>query len=164
MKEFLEAGKICNTHGLKGHLKIMPWTDSPYVYEDFEFLYIDNKEYCIEELRYQKNFVILKLKGIDDATKASEYKEKTVFCDKRDIGALNDDTYFVADLISCEIVEDGVVLGSVIDVINNGAADLYEIRQPDNTFFYLPAIKENILKVDIQNKIINVKLPKGLLE
>lgn len=164
MSEFLEAGKVCNIHGLKGHLKIMPWTDSPYVYEDFEFLYIDSVKYSIEELRYQKNFVIVKLSGINDANKASEYKEKIVCCKREDLGVLEDDTFFVTDLISCKIIEDGNELGIVTDVINNGAADLYEIKQPDNTFFYLPAVKENILKVDIQNKIINVKLPKGLLE
>ena len=164
MNTLLEAGKICNVNGIKGYIKIFPWTDSPFVYENFESLIIDNHKYQIQDLKYHKNFVILKLEGIDSANDAEKYKEKIVYCTREDIGELDNDSYFVTDLISCAIVENDVVLGKIEDVINTGASDIYEIRATDSTLFYLPAVKENIISVDIQNKIINVKLPKGLLE
>jgi len=160
----LEAGKICNVHGVKGYLKILPWTDSPFVYENFESLIIDGEEYFIEDLRYHKNFVILKLEGIENANEAEKYKEKIVYCTRDDIGELDENSFFITDLISCAVVENGVTLGVVEDVINTGASDIYEIKTPQNSMFYLPAVKENIISVDIQNKIIDVKLPKGLLE
>jgi 16S rRNA processing protein RimM len=164
MKAILEAGKVCNVHGVRGQVKIFPWTDSPYVYDNFSVLFIDNKEYKVLDVKYNKNFVIAKLKGIDTVEQAQLLREKIVYCYRKDFGKLKEGTYFVADLISCEVVENGVVLGKITDVINNGASDLYEIYTPDKTTIYLPAVKENILSVDIQNKIIEVRLPKGLLE
>ncbi|MBO5453802.1 MAG: 16S rRNA processing protein RimM [Clostridia bacterium] len=164
MSELLEAGKICNIHGVKGYLKIFPWTDSPYIYDNFEFLIIDDTEFRIQDLKYHKNFVILKLEGIDNANEAEKFKEKIVYCRRDDIGALDEDTFFIADLISCSVIENGVELGKVIDIINTGASDIYEIQTAEKSIFYLPAVKENIVSIDIQNKIIQVKLPKGLLE
>ena len=120
--------------------------------------------YKILDIKYHKNFVIAKLKGIDTVEQAQLLREKIVYCYRKDFGKLDKDSYFIADLISCEIKEDGVSLGKVVDVINTGSADLYEIKTPDKTSFYLPAVKENILSIDIQNKIIEVRLPKGLLE
>ena len=161
MDGLLEAGKICNVHGLKGTIKIQPWTDSPEVFTWLEALLIDDKFYKIENASVQKSSVLVKLSGINSANDAEKLRDKIVYCERTALGELPQDTYFVTDLIGCEVFENGASLGKITDVMWAGGADIYEIK--GESTIYLPAIKENIIKIDIKNKIIEAKLPEGLI-
>lgn len=161
MAGLLEAGKICNVHGLKGTVKIQPWTDSPEAFTWLEALFIDGKCYEIENASVQKNSVLVKLEGVNNVNDAELLRDKTVYCERDAFGELPQDTYFVTDLIGCEVFTDGTSLGRVSDVVWAGGADVYEIK--GETTIYLPAIKENIISIDIKNKIIEAKLPEGLI-
>ena len=164
MNNLLQAGKICNTHGVKGYVKIIPWTDYPEVFEDFSHIYVDEKKYEVEKVSYKKASVLLKLSGVDTVSDAEKLKDKTVYCTKEELGDLPQDTYFVADLLGCFVYNNDVLLGKLKDVIPTGSADVYEIEDESRKCIYLPAIKENILSIDIAEKRIEVSIPEGLLE
>ena len=164
MKEMLQAGKICNTHGIKGFVKVIPWTDFPEVFENFSRIYVEGKEYKIQQVSYKKASVLLKLSGVDTVSDAEMLKDKTLYCIKNELGDLPQDTYFVADLLGCFVYEKDECLGKLKDIISTGSADVYEIEDESRKCIYLPAIKENILKIDILEKRIDVSIPEGLLE
>lgn len=163
MQDILEIGMICNTHGVSGNIKLIPWTDYPEIFEDLDYIIINDVKYEIVDVKYQKANVILKFKGINTMEQAEKLKNFTAYCYKNQLADLEEDNYYIADLIGCEVYEEENVLGKVTDVIPAGGADLYEIKSEGKSAIYLPAIKENILKIDIKNKIINVKLPEGLI-
>lgn len=162
MAQKMEAGKICNTHGLRGYVKVLPWTDTPDVFELFEYLTIRGKEYHVDALTYQKNHLLIKLEGVDTVSDAEKLKDSVVYCNREDIGDLPQDTYFVADLLGCFVVENERVLGQVTYVFQNGGADLYEVTAEDGKVLYIPAVKEFILGIDLKEKKIRVSLPEGL--
>ena len=159
----LEVGKIVNTHGLKGYVKVLPWTDYPQVFDLFETLYLSDGSHTVENTTYQKQFVLLKLSGIDTIEQAERQKGQILFCAKDVLGDLPQNTYFVADLLACYVYENDCLLGKVTDVIPTGGTDVYEIKREDGTCFYLPAVKENILHIDVESKRIDIAIPEGLL-
>ncbi len=159
----LEIGKVCNVHGLKGAIKVIPWTDYPDVFEEIGYVIANNKEYRISSVQYQKANVILKLKGIDSVSDAENLRDCILKCEKNQFDVLPEDTYFVADLMECDVYENDNLLGKVTYVMPNAGADVYEITSEDGKTIYLPAIKENVLSINIENKIIKVKLPEGLV-
>jgi len=164
MKELLQAGKICNTHGVRGFIKVIPWTDCPEIFENFSHIYVDEKKYEIHQVSYKKASVLLKLSGVDTVSDAEKLKDKIIYCTKDELGDLPRDTYFVADLLGCFVYDNENLLGSVKDVISTGSADVYEIEDKSGKCMYLPAIKENILCINIKEKKIQVSIPEGLLE
>ncbi len=159
----LEIGKVCNVHGLRGAVKVIPWTDYPEVFEEIESVIVNGKEYGISSVQYQKANVILKLKGIDSVSDAENLRDVVLKCDRKQLEELEEGTYYVADLVGCRVFENEQLLGELTYVMPNAGADVYEIRSEDNKTIYLPAVRENILSVDIENKIIKVKLPEGLV-
>ena len=162
MGKMLAVGKICNTHGVRGNIKLIPWTDFPEVFEDIDYITVENIRYDIKDVKYQKSNIILKLQGIDTVEEAEKLRDLTVYCEVTQLEELPEDTYYIADLIGCDVYEGENLLGKVADVFSAGGADLYEIKGKGAPI-YLPAIKENVLSVDIKNKIIKVKLPEGLI-
>lgn len=159
----LEIGKVCNVHGLRGAVKVIPWTDYPEVFEEIETVLVNDKEYRISSVQYQKANVVLKLKGIDSVSDAENLRDCILKCDKNQFEELPEDTYYVADLIDCDVFEDENLLGKLTYVMPNAGADVYEITTQEGKIVYLPAVKENVLSVDVKNKIIKVKLPEGLI-
>ncbi len=159
----LEIGKVCNVHGLRGAVKVIPWTDYPEVFEEIESVIVNEKEYRISSVQYQKANVVLKLKGIDSVSDAENLRDCILKCHREQFEELPDDTYYVADLIDCSVFENDTMLGKVTYVMPNAGADVYEITSEESKTIYLPAVKENILSIDIKNKIIKVKLPEGLV-
>lgn len=157
----LEAGKICNVHGLKGTLKIQPWTDSPEVFESFRYIIIDDVKHKVLSVKYHKSSVLVNLKGIDSIDVAQKYVNKIVYCMKNDL-KLSKDTYFVTDLIGCEVISDDGFSGILCNVIRTGSADVYEIKSNEGKDVYIAAIRENILDIDIKNKIIKVRIPEDM--
>lgn len=162
MGKMLAVGKICNTHGVRGNIKLIPWTDFPEVFENIDYITVENIRYDIKDVKYQKSNIILKLQGIDTVEEAEKLRDLTAYCEETQFEELPEDTYYIADLIGCDVYEGENLLGKVADVFSAGGADLYEIKGKGAPI-YLPAIKENVLSVDIKNKIIKVKLPEGLI-
>lgn len=167
MEEYFEIGQIVNTNGLKGVLKIKPFTDDIKEFEDFESIYVQRKneliEFKIEEVRYVKNMVLLKLQGIDDINEAEKYRNLYIKVNRNVMPKLPEDSYYIVDLLECEVyTEEGELLGKVDDVFNTGSNDVYVVKDELGKQILLPVIGEVIKNVDISNKKIIVKLMKGL--
>ena len=154
--EYLNVGKIANTFGIKGEVKIYPAHD---YFEELDHLVIQEKSYWIEKMRFQKPLYVVKLQGIDDISVAETLKGVEVFVEKDEIPALPENTYYIEDILGFEVITDeGKVLGKLDDVFNTGANDIYQVGE-----ILLPATKEVILKVDFEKKQILVHLLKGLI-
>ncbi len=165
----LEVGKIINTHGLKGEVKIVTWTDSPDVFEDLEYVFAKRKKedikLTVKNIKYQKNNIIVKFAEIDSIDEAQTFKNSILTADRDMLGELPEGVYYIADLIGCEVFdENNNKLGEISDVFNTGAKDIYAVSRPQNKDLLIPVIDETIINVDIKNKRIDVKLIEGLDE
>jgi len=159
----VKLGKITAPVGIKGEVRVYPYTDELTRFSSIEKLSADGVTFEIEKVRYLKNMVVLKLAGIDSRNDAERMrgKELTIRSDK--LWEIPEDTYFIKDLLGCVVfAEDGRLIGSLSDVILTKAQDLYQITQEDGHAFLIPAVKEFVRKVDIQSKIIIVRLLEGL--
>ncbi|MBO5099028.1 MAG: 16S rRNA processing protein RimM, partial [Clostridia bacterium] len=103
MGKMLAVGKICNTHGVRGNIKLIPWTDFPEVFEDIDYITVENIRYDIKDVKYQKSNIILKLQGIDTVEEAEKLRDLTAYCEVTQLEELPEDTYYIADLIGCEV-------------------------------------------------------------
>ena len=164
----LEVGKIVNTHGLKGEVKIVTWTDTPDVFEDIEYVYAKKKHEEIKlttkNIKYQKNNIIVKFAEINSIEEAETFKNSVLSCDREQLGELPDGVYYIADLIGCTVFENEKELGKISDVFNTGANDIYAVSRPQQKDLLIPVLEETIKKVDIENKRIDVVLIEGLDE
>ncbi len=162
--DMLEVGKIVNTHGLRGEVKVVPWCDYPEVFENIDKVFTaDGREFNIKGIKYQKNNIILKLSEICDIDDAERLKEKVIFTKRETLGDLPEGTYYIADLIGIEVVtDDGEMLGVISDVLQTGANDIYEVKREGKKPLLLPVIDEVVKSVDIENKIAVVHLMEGL--
>ena len=163
--EKIKIGQVVNVVGLKGELKVYHYSDYKERFEELSKVYLDRAEFKIAGVRYMKEMVILKLEGISDRTKAETFKGKDVLIDKDDKRELPEDTYYIYDLIGLSVVdENGAVLGSVSDVIQNSTQDLYEIEKEDKSRFLIPAVEAFILNIDMESRTMTVRLIDGLME
>lgn len=160
----IEVGKIINVHGLRGTLKVQPWTDYPEKFEEIERVYVDETQFIIENVSYHKQSVLLKLSEIDFVDQAEKMRNKIITAKREDLGPLPEGVYYIVDLIGCTVFENDVEIGVLADVINNGGVDLYEIKRKGMKPLYFPAAKENLVSVDVDAKKIQVKIPEGLLD
>ena len=163
-KEYLEAGKIINTHGIKGEVKIMPYTDIPELLCEFDRLFLDRKEIFIERSRVAKNMVIAKLEGVDTPEQAEKLRNKILYMHRDDL-ELDDDTYFIQDLIGIEVrdIETGVIYGKIVDVMQTGANDVYVIKGKDREYL-VPAIADVVISTDIDKNEMTIKVLNGLFD
>ena len=168
--KYFEIGQIVNTVGLKGEMKIIPFTDDLDRFTELKEIYIDFKKelllFEIEKVRFQKNLVILKLKDIDSIEEAERYKGFYIKIERKQARKLPEGTYFIADLIGMTVYEDEnkKELGILEDIYNNGAQDIYVVRTKEGKQILLPATKEVIKKVDLENNEMIIHLIKGLLD
>lgn len=167
MKQLMEIGQIVNTYGIKGFLKVVPYTDNVKRFEKLETIYIEYKnelkEFSIQEVKYSKNTIMLKLTGIDDINMAEMYKNCYIKIDRKDAVKLPEDTYFIVDLIGITVYTDeNKLLGTLADVFPTGSNDVYVVKNDLGKQILLPAIGDVIKKVDIQNKKMIVHLIPGL--
>ena len=167
MQNLLEIGQIVNSYGIKGFLKVVPFTDDVTRFEDLKSIYIEKnkslEEKLIQEVKYQKNLVLLKLEGIDDINQALEYKDCYLKINRKDAVRLPEDSYFIVDLIGLEVItEEGKALGKLVDVFPTGSNDVYVVKNELGKQVLLPAIGEVIKQVDIQNGKMIVKLLEGM--
>ncbi len=165
--DLLEVGKIVNTHGLRGEVKVVPWTDCPEVFEDIEAVYVKKKnEYeklTLKGIKYQKNNLIVKFSEIQDINEAEKYKNQVLYAEREALGELPEGTYYIADLIGLEVVkEDGEKLGIINDVFNTGSNDIYDVKREGKKNMLIPVIDEVVLDIDIEAGKITVRLMEGL--
>ena len=158
--KYFEIGKIINTHGIKGELKIYPMTDDINRFSLLKKVLIDNLEYKIKHVRYNKNLVYIIFDGINNINDAEKLKNKIIKIPEKLALPLDKNEYYIQDLYGLNVYEGDEFLGQITDVMKTGANDVYVI----NKKILIPAIKECILKIDIKNKVMSVKLLKGLRE
>lgn len=166
MENLIEIGKVVNTHALKGEIKIQPWCDSPEMFNELDYIYIAEKEYEIERTRVHKNFVIAKLFDIDDIESAEALKNSVVTVERDELGELPEGVYYICDLLGCRVFEENEkYLGKVEDVIKTGGNDVYSLSDTKSGKpILIPVIPEVVLSVNTKEKVIRVKLLKGLVE
>ena len=156
MKEILRVGKIVNTHGLKGEVKVIPLTDDPKRYNELEFVLIDGVKRNIEGCKYQKDRVIVKVEGINSIEEAEKYKNKYMEIPREYAVPLEEDTYYIADIIGCKVYDtEGKDLGEIYDVIQTKNNDVYWIRKPKELL--IPVLLDIVTDIDIENKKIIIK-------
>lgn len=163
--EKIKIGQVVNVVGLKGELKVYHYSDYKERFEELTEIYLENIRYQISGVRYMKEMVILKLSGIDDRTEAEKHKGESVFIDKVDVRALPEDTYYIFDMIGLTVIdENGTVIGTLSDVIQNSMQDLYEVEKENKSKFLIPAVEEFVLQIDMHSRTMTVKLIEGLME
>ena len=169
MEDLLQVGVITGTHGLKGEVKVFPTTDDKERFLDLEEVLLDTGdellELKVEYCKFFKKFVFVKFEGLDDINEVEKYKRCPLLVTRDNAVELEEDEYFVADLLGLSIIDDsGVTIGKLENVIETGANDVYEVLTEDGGRILLPAIKECILDVDMEEGIILVHLMKGLAD
>ena len=167
-QEYFEIGQIVNTFGIKGFVKVKPFTDDLERFEELKSVFVvKNKELIekqIEEVKYHKNLVLIKFKGIEDLNMAEKLKGCYIKIKRKDARKLPEDTYFIADLIGANVYdEDGNLLGKVDDIYNNKVHDIYVIKDDLGKQILLPSTKEVIKEIDVDNDRIVVHLINGLI-
>lgn len=165
----LEVGKIVNTHGLRGEVKVVCWTDYPEVFEEIDYVWAKRKseeiKLSIKNIKYQKNNIIVKFSEIESIDQAEGFKNCVLLADRTSLPELDEGVYYIADLIGCEVFEeDGNMLGKISDVFNTGANDIYAVSAPQKKDLLIPVLPETVLNVDIENKKVIVRLLEGLDE
>ncbi len=168
MQKYFEVGQIVNTFGVKGVLKVKPFTDEMERFEELKKVYICKKEKLeeveIEEVKYHKDMILLKVKGIDDMNEAEKVKGLYLKIDRKNAKKLPKDTYFIADLLGLEVYSDtGELLGKVNDIFRTGANDVYVVKDENGKQLLLPGIPDVIKEIDLEKEKIIVHLLKGLI-
>lgn len=168
MEDLLKVGVITTTHGVRGEVKVFPTTDDAERFLELEYVLLDTgrelRRLDIKNVRFFKNLVILKFDGIDNINDIEKYKGKDLWIPREEAQELGEDEYYIADLQGLNVVlEDGTELGTLRDVMETGANDVYIIDSNEHGEVLLPAIKECILDVDLEKNTMTVHLMKGLL-
>ena len=167
-QEYFEIGQIVNTFGIKGFVKINPFTDDLERFEELKSVFVvKNKELIeiqIEEVKYHKHLVLVKFKGIEDINMAEKYKGCYIKIKRENARKLPEDTYFIADLIGIKVYdENGNLLGKVDDIYNNKSTDIYVIKDDLGKQILLPSTKEVIKQIDVDEEKMVVHLIDGLV-
>ena len=167
MENLLEIGKIVNTHGLRGEVKVVPWTDSPDDFEAVEKVFLKIKsEYMpltVKAVRYQKNNLIVKFNEFNDINEILPYKGATLYCDRDELGELPEGVYYIVDLIGLTVVSDeGDTVGVIADVFNTGANDIYDVKREGKKNLLLPVIDEVVKEIDMEKGQVTVHIMEGL--
>ena len=159
---YLEAGKIVNTHGIAGEVKIMTWADDPDFLLNFKTLYLDGKPIHIRSARVHKNAVLMKLDGVDDINEAMRLKNKVVSIDRED-ATLEEGSFFLADLYGLEVrdADSGEVLGTISDVLTPPANNVYIVKGTKREYM-IPAVPEFIVETNVDEGYLLVHLIEGM--
>ena len=164
----LEIGQIVNTFGIKGFVKVNPWVNDVTRFDDLKKVYIkirkELKTLEIEEVKYHKNQVLLKFKGVETVEQAEMLRNAILEIDRKDAIPLEEGEYFIADLLESEVYTDeGEKLGILEDIFNTGSNDIYVVKNELGKSILLPRIKEVFKEIDVENKKIIVHLIEGLI-
>ena len=168
MEELLQVGVITSTHGVRGEVKVFPTTDDPERFKTLKHVLLDTgrekKPLEIQVVKFFKQFVILKFKGIDNINDIEKYKGRDLWIPREEAQELDEDEYYIADLLGMKVLlEDGIRIWNIKKCHGNRANDVYIVDSVEHGEVLLPAIKECILDVDIETNTMTVHLMKGLL-
>ena len=155
--QFVEAGEIVTTHGVKGEVKVLPWLDSPEDLCDFDRCRIDGKEFEIQQCRVQKTCNLVKLSGIDTMETAQLMRGKTIELYREDI---DDEVIFAAELIGVEVYCEGAKIGRIKDVLDYPGNSVYIVKGEHE--YMIPAVKEFILSTDMEKNEMQVRIIEGM--
>ncbi|MGB9679005.1 MAG: ribosome maturation factor RimM [Thermoanaerobacteraceae bacterium] len=165
---FYTIGEIASAYGVKGEIKVIPLTSKLDRFYKLNKIWIFNnnssegKEFFVENVRFISNKLLLKLKDVNDRNAAEVFKGNLIKVDEKNVIELEENEYFISDLINMKVyTEDGILIGTLINVISTGANDVYVVKQ-ENGEKLLPAIKDVIKKVDVDSKVMIVHLLEGL--
>ena len=164
----LEIGQIVNTFGIKGMVKVKPFTDDIKRFDSLKKVYIEKnsnkKEYEIEEVKYHKNMVLIKFEGIENIEQAERLRNSYLTISRDSAEELEEGRYYVVDLLGLEVYTDEqILLGTLEDIFNTGSNDIYVVKNEEGKQILLPAIQDVIKKIDIENKKVIVHLLPGLV-
>lgn len=167
MENLLQVGVITTTHGIRGEVKVFPTTDDPKRFLDLKNVILDDGKTTldleIQNVKFFKNLVILKFKGIDNINDIEKCKKAGLYVTREDAVELEKDEYFIADLIGMDVISDeGEQLGTISDVLQTGANDVYVISSKGQKDLLLPAIHECVLDVNVEERTMKVHLMPGL--
>lgn len=167
-EELLQVGAITSTHGIKGEVKVFPTTDDKERYTYLKNVILDTGKELLElkitSVKFFKQFVIVKFKGINSINDVEQYKGKNLYVTRDNAVELEEDEYFIADLIGLTVITDeDKELGELTDVLKTGANDVYEVTMSDGKEVLIPAIADCILDVNIEEGIMKVHMLEGLL-
>ena len=169
MNNELRVGVIIKTHGIRGEVKVYPTTDSPQRFSEIDEVILRQgktvKYLKIEKVSYFKNLVILKFKGIDNINDIEPFIRAELFVSRDNAAELEEDEYYIGDLIGIRVIEDnGHELGTLKDVLETGANDVYIVEKTDGGELLIPAIRECVLAVDLENETMTVHMLDGLAD
>lgn len=167
MSDLLQVGVITSTHGVRGEVKVFPTTDDPARFKKLKQVILDDGKQQIDleiaSVKFFKNMVILKFKGIDNINDVEKYRRATLLVTRENAVPLAENEYFIADLIGLSAVSDeGEELGTITDVLQTGANDVYVVTTPQKEEILVPAIRECILEVDLDARRMQLHLLPGL--
>lgn len=165
--DLLEVGKIINTHGLRGEVKITVWMDYPEDFEELDYVYVrrhnNEVKLTVSGIKYQKNNLIVKFDEIKDIDEAQTYKNSVLYAERGMI-PITEDAHFIADLIGLDVIncETGEKIGTLADVFNTGSKDIYDVKRDGKRNLLLPVIDDVVREIDIENGRILVYMMEGL--
>ena len=168
MTKYLEIGQIVNTFGIKGMVKVKPFSENLKRFDELKKVYIENKkvrkEYEIEEVKYHKDMVLIKFKGVDNPEEAELLRTSYLVVDRKTQEPLEEGTFYIVDMLGLEVYTDeGELLGNLEDIFNTGSNDIYVVKNELGKQILLPAIADVIKNIDMENKKIIVHLIPGLI-
>ena len=155
--QFIEAGEIVSTHGIKGEVKVLPWVDSPDILCEFDRVRISGKEYKIQQCRVQKSCNLVKLEGIDTMDAAQAMRGKVLELYREDI---DEDVIFAAELIGMSVIADGTEIGKITEVLDYPGNSVYVVKGKHE--YMIPAVKQFILSTDMEANVMEVRLIEGM--
>lgn len=167
MEQYLQVGVISSTHGIRGEVKVFPTTDDPGRFKSLKKVMLDTgKEQIpmeIQGVKFFKQFVIVKFQGIDHINDVEKYKGKSLLVTRKDAVELDEDEYYIADLIGMKVFTEDGEFGILKDVLETGANEVYIVESEKYGEVLIPAIRECILKVDVEAQTMEIHLLDGLL-
>ncbi len=170
MGQKIRIGKIVNTQGLKGHIRVYPLTDYKERLEEVEYIYIENEKdtkFMIENIWYKNNLVILKLESFNNINDVERFKNRNIYIDESQLRELPEDTYYIFELVGLEVYDlEDKYIGKIIDVLKQSAQDIYVIEYNTNESkktFMLPAVKEFVKSIDLEKNKVKIKLIEGMI-
>ena len=167
MEQFLQVGVISSTHGIRGEVKVFPTTDDPARFKKLKIVLLHTgkelTELEVQSVKFFKQFVILKFRGTDNINDIEIYKGKSLLVPREDAVELEENEYYIADLIGMEVVTDEGEFGILRDVMETGANEVYIIDSKEHGEVLIPAIRDCILDVDVENRRMKIRLMDGLI-
>lgn len=166
--DYVQIGKIVNTHGIKGELKIYPLTDNIYRFDHLKTAFLGEEKIKVEiqNVKYHKNFAILKFKEFNDINEVLHFKEEFIYVDMDGRVDLPEEHYFIFDIIGCKVYDtSNILIGTVIEVIQSAGNDVYVVKDMrDQKEYLIPAVKEFFVLIDVANKKIIIDPIEGMIE